>query len=94
MFKMGDNTREIDREAAVSAPGSALPAASSARAVVELQQLPIRAYLDQTVVPILLTGMAQLVKDRPANPIEYLAHFLLKNNPLKSGESGSEASAR
>jgi protein dpy-30 len=38
-------------------------------------------------VPILLTGMAQLVKDRPANPIEYLAHYLLKNNPLKSGDA-------
>ncbi|CAJ1054123.1 protein dpy-30 homolog isoform X1 [Xyrichtys novacula] len=46
---------------------------------VELQALPTRAYLDQTVVPILLQGLSVLAKDRPPNPIEYLATFLLKN---------------
>nr|XP_046233527.1 protein dpy-30 homolog isoform X1 [Scatophagus argus] len=46
---------------------------------VDLQALPTRAYLDQTVVPILLQGLSMLAKDRPSNPIEYLAAFLLKN---------------
>ncbi|XP_075907523.1 protein dpy-30 homolog isoform X2 [Nelusetta ayraudi] len=46
---------------------------------VDLQALPTRAYLDQTVVPILLQGLSVLAKDRPPNPIEYLAAFLLKN---------------
>jgi protein dpy-30 len=46
---------------------------------VDLQSLPVRAYLDQTVVPILLQGMSVLAKERPANPIEYLATYLLKN---------------
>uniref|UniRef100_A0A3P8X4H7 Protein dpy-30 homolog n=1 Tax=Cynoglossus semilaevis TaxID=244447 RepID=A0A3P8X4H7_CYNSE len=46
---------------------------------VELQALPTRAYLDQTVVPILLQGLSVLAKERPPNPIEYLAAFLLKN---------------
>ncbi|KAL3066206.1 hypothetical protein OYC64_016204 [Pagothenia borchgrevinki] len=46
---------------------------------VDLQALPTRAYLDQTVVPILLQGLSTLAKDRPPNPIEYLAAFLLKN---------------
>jgi len=74
------------REEAVEVPATAMAAgaAGGAAAAVELQQLPIRAYLDQTVVPILLMGMSQLVKDRPSNPIEYLAHYLLKNNPMKS----------
>ena len=45
------------------------------------KQLPIRAYLDQTVVPILLQGLSALVKERPPNPVEYLANYLLKNNP-------------
>ena len=45
------------------------------------QALPIRAYLDSTVVPILLQGLSQLVKERPPNPVEYLAQYLLKNNP-------------
>ena len=31
---------------------------------VDLQSLPTRAYLDQTVVPILLQGMSVLAKER------------------------------
>ncbi|XP_035758676.1 protein dpy-30 homolog, partial [Egretta garzetta] len=31
---------------------------------VDLQSLPTRAYLDQTVVPILLQGLAVLAKER------------------------------
>ena len=51
---------------------------------VNLQNLSIRAYLDQTVVPILLDGMSELVKERPPNPIEWLASYLLRHNPQKS----------
>lgn len=46
---------------------------------VDLASLPTRAYLDQTIVPILLQGMSVLAKERPPNPIEYLASYLLKN---------------
>ncbi|XP_069118977.1 LOW QUALITY PROTEIN: protein dpy-30 homolog [Argopecten irradians] len=52
---------------------------SAKRPRVDLQSLPTRAYLDQTVVPILLSGMSVLAKERPPNPIEYLAAYLLKN---------------
>eukprot|EP00948_MAST-09A_sp_MAST-9A-sp1_P002993 g2993.t1 len=45
---------------------------------LEMSSLPIRAYLDQTVVPVLLTGMSALVKERPADPIEWLAKYLLE----------------
>lgn len=45
---------------------------------LNLQALPIRAYLDQTVVPLLLDGMSCLVKERPPNPVEWLATYLLK----------------
>mmetsp|Transcript_53687 Transcript_53687/g.117176 ORF Transcript_53687/g.117176 Transcript_53687/m.117176 type:complete len:105 (-) Transcript_53687:198-512(-) len=48
---------------------------------INLGALPIRSYLDQTVVPILLDGMAALVKERPPNPVEWLAAYLLKHNP-------------
>lgn len=58
--------------------------------------LPIRAYLDATVVPLLLQGMSALVRERPANPVEWLAHFLLANNPRArppaAGEEGKAAS--
>jgi len=36
----------------------------------DLKTLPVRSYLDQTVVPILLKGMSALVKERyVTNPI-------------------------
>lgn len=37
----------------------------AAQEKLNLQALPIRAYLDQTVVPLLLDGMSALVKERP-----------------------------
>ncbi|KAK6329556.1 protein dpy-30 homolog [Coregonus clupeaformis] len=46
---------------------------------VDLQSLPTRAYLDQTVVPVLLQGLSVLAKERPRNPIEFLAAHLLQN---------------
>jgi protein dpy-30 len=45
-----------------------------------LNSLSIRSYLDQTVVPVLLQGMAEVAKERPENPIEYLANYLLKHS--------------
>jgi len=69
------NIREIaESEAALEA----------AQDKLNLQALPIRAYLDQTVVPVLLDGMSALVKERPPNPVEWLATYLLKHNPQQS----------
>lgn len=56
-------------------------ALNDAQEKLNLQALPIRAYLDQTVVPLLLDGMSALVKERPPNPVEWLATYLLKHNP-------------
>ncbi|XP_005043342.1 PREDICTED: protein dpy-30 homolog isoform X1 [Ficedula albicollis] len=56
-----------------------LNAEKASKQKVDLQSLPTRAYLDQTVVPILLQGLAVLAKERPPNPIEFLAAYLLKN---------------
>jgi protein dpy-30 len=53
---------------------------------LNLNSLPIRAYLDQTVVPLLLDGMSQLVRERPANPVEWLATYLLKHNPQNQNQ--------
>lgn len=55
------------------------------KAKTELSSLPTRAYLDQTVVPILLQGMSQIARDRPAKPIEQLALYLQENKE-KHGE--------
>jgi protein dpy-30 len=59
--------------------------ASSDKQKPDLSTLPTRAYLDQTVVPILLQGMSQLARDRPAKPIEHLALYLQQNKE-KYGE--------
>ncbi|TDH70185.1 hypothetical protein CCR75_002205 [Bremia lactucae] len=85
---------ELAQEASAAKPDEsevkeAEPVGGSVQDKVEVQALPIRAYLDQTVVPILLQGMSALVKERPPNPIEWLAAYLIKNNPQNSS-SGSE----
>ena len=42
----------------------------------ELNNLPTRQYLDATVVPILLEALAQVAKERPREPIDYLITYL------------------
>mmetsp|Transcript_1105 Transcript_1105/g.1548 ORF Transcript_1105/g.1548 Transcript_1105/m.1548 type:complete len:114 (-) Transcript_1105:282-623(-) len=67
-------------------PDQAASSEKAAMAVankLNLQALPIRQYLEQSVVPLLLQGMQALVKERPNNPVEFLAGYLLKNNPQK-----------
>ena len=51
---------------------------------MNLQTAPIRTYLDSTVVPVLLQGLSALVKERPPNPTEFLATFLLQHDPQKA----------
>lgn len=45
----------------------------------DLNSLPTRQYLDQTVAPILLLGLQTLARERPADPVSFLAAYLLKN---------------
>merc|ERR1712080_273252 len=74
-----NNTASIaaqQREAIKQSPGP-----------VELQSLSTRQYLDETVVPLLLEGLAILAKERPAtapDAVEWLAAFLLKNKDFKA----------
>ena len=58
----GGSGAEVKSEVMVSS--DEVKAAESVAALplkVDLNSLPIRTYLDQTVVPLLLQGMAQLV---------------------------------
>lgn len=52
---------------------------TSQQETCELVELPTRMYLDRTVVPILLQALSALAKERPEQPIEFLADFLLSN---------------
>jgi len=49
------------------------------RAKADVQSLPTRQYLDQTVVPILLQALTALSKERPPDAIEFLVGYLMKN---------------
>ena len=44
-----------------------------------LNNISIRTYLDKTVIPLVLQGMAEVAKERPENSIKFLADFLMKH---------------
>lgn len=67
----------------MQAAASAEPAGAAAAQDPAIQNLPLRAYLDKTVVPILLQAMSECAKERPAHPIEFVANYLQENNPEK-----------
>eukprot|EP00889_Picochlorum_renovo_P004568 jgi/Picre1/31598/NNA_006950.t1 len=49
----------------------------------DLKTMPVRKYLETTVVGVVMQGMQQLVRRRPDDPVEWLADFLQRNNPKK-----------
>ena len=80
------------------APGPEDPAAAAA-AEQAAEKAPVKAaasvlgvkqYLESTVVSLLCQGLAALVKERPDDPVEYLATYLLKNNPNKKEPAPAE----
>lgn len=46
-------------------------------------RLEAQQYLHGHIVPIVSQGIALVAKERPEDPVEFLAHFLLENNPRK-----------
>lgn len=49
------------------------------RGKVDVQALPTKGYLDETVIPILLMALRQLDARRPPDPIAHLAAYLMAN---------------
>eukprot|EP00039_Didymoeca_costata_P009186 m.121378 g.121378 ORF g.121378 m.121378 type:complete len:84 (+) comp14390_c0_seq5:254-505(+) len=49
--------------------------------IADPKTIPTRDYLDSTVVPLLLDGLAQLSQERPNDPIDWLIAYLTKNKP-------------
>ena len=49
----------------------------------DIKSLPMQAYLDKTVMPLVLEGMAEVSKKRPENPIKYLADYLMQHSNEK-----------
>lgn len=46
---------------------------------------------EATVVPVLMQGLQALCKERPENPVEYLAAYLLKHNPQAASKPSTAA---
>ncbi|CUG24418.1 Hypothetical protein, putative [Bodo saltans] len=57
------------------------PAATSRERITNL---PVRQYLDETCVPLMMQAMSAVARARPEDPIDYLAHYLLAHNPRRS----------
>lgn len=57
----------------------------------DLSNIPTKQYLDQTVAPILLEGMKALAKERPQDPISFLASYLLKHKSQNDRNDVTEA---
>lgn len=55
----------------------------------ETTGMPTRQYLDQTVAPVLLHGLQALARERPIDPIHFLATYLLKHS--NTGDEANEA---
>lgn len=69
---------------AVQTASASAPAAQqqppAKKASGETSSLPTRQYLDQTVAPVLLHGLQALARERPTDPIQFLASYLLKHS--------------
>jgi len=70
---------ESTTETAPAEPAHKVEETSTKKPRVEVTALPTRQYLDQTVVPILLQALNVIAKERPGDPIQFLADYLVKN---------------
>lgn len=59
----------------------------------DLSSIPTKQYIDQTVAPILLEGLKALAKERPPDPIQYLADYLVKHKTNNGSETIREEPA-
>ncbi|CAE8638307.1 unnamed protein product [Polarella glacialis] len=91
----GEAHNEVKESKAYPYPREGLAAEKLAleeRPAPDMHDLPLRQYLDTYVVPTLLPGLNAVAEERPENPVEWLAYFLLKNNSSKT-EPAVEAAA-
>jgi len=53
------------------------------RELLEVRAIPLRNYLMQNVIPTLTEGLIEVCKLKPDDPVDYLAEWLFKNNPIE-----------
>lgn len=51
----------------------------SVPSIADIQAYPTGAYLNKTVIPIVIEGLSVVAQERPTKPIEFLAAFFFKN---------------
>ncbi|RNF18551.1 protein dpy-30 [Trypanosoma conorhini] len=49
---------------------------------LEQRKLPLREYLQHNIVPLLSKGLVEVCKTRPEDPVDFLAEWLMRHNPL------------
>ncbi|KAG8465701.1 hypothetical protein KFE25_003008 [Diacronema lutheri] len=52
------------------------------KALLESRSAPLRAYLMAEVIPTLTEGLIEVTKVRPEDPVDFLAEWIFKNNPV------------
>ncbi|GBM12861.1 hypothetical protein AVEN_114948-1 [Araneus ventricosus] len=65
---------------------------ASKKARTDYSVMSTRPYLDATVVPILLQALSALARERPNDPIQFLADFLIRNKAQYSQSTEPDAS--
>jgi protein dpy-30 len=61
-----------------------LEEAIGAEEQTQTKEEDLKAYLGDTLIPLLAYALDELEKVRPPDPVLFLAHFLLRHNPKKS----------
>eukprot|EP01064_Diplonema_japonicum_P037028 TRINITY_DN8574_c0_g1_i1.p1 TRINITY_DN8574_c0_g1~~TRINITY_DN8574_c0_g1_i1.p1 ORF type:complete len:860 (+),score=247.54 TRINITY_DN8574_c0_g1_i1:63-2582(+) len=52
------------------------------RAMLEARKEPLKQYLMTNVIPVLTKGIIEVCEQRPEDPIDYLADWLFRHNPV------------
>ena len=55
--------------------------AMTKQAPVSVNNLPTKAYLENTITPTVMRALSEVCKARPDNPLEFVAYYILKHNP-------------
>ena len=62
-------------------------AAMTKQAPISQNNLPTKAYLEQTITPTVMKALSEVCKARPDNPLEFVAYYVLKHNPARELEN-------
>eukprot|EP01017_Pseudomicrothorax_dubius_P002766 TRINITY_DN10219_c0_g1_i1.p1 TRINITY_DN10219_c0_g1~~TRINITY_DN10219_c0_g1_i1.p1 ORF type:complete len:148 (+),score=38.97 TRINITY_DN10219_c0_g1_i1:42-485(+) len=80
--RSGNQSGIEDREAPPKAtPKETAPPAQKKNAGSLFQSVPLREFYDQTLSVVLLEGLKEVGRQRPANPVQFLGKFLLEHDP-------------